>query len=73
MFRFVFVPRMTEMERAFLGELGVEDDMSSDNVFGNHASSSGAIPVTGALNCFVTIEDNACLIARINWQTILSA
>ena len=30
-FRFVFVPRMTEMERAFLGELGVVESSSSSS------------------------------------------
>mmetsp|Transcript_28546 Transcript_28546/g.60855 ORF Transcript_28546/g.60855 Transcript_28546/m.60855 type:complete len:959 (+) Transcript_28546:46-2922(+) len=39
-FRFVFVPRMTEMERAFLNELGVEDNLSSKNSFSTSASSS---------------------------------
>jgi len=39
-FRFIFVPRMTEMERAFLNELGVHGD-SSDNPFGNTAAAGG--------------------------------
>ena len=46
LFRFVFVPRMTEVERAFLGELGVVDDfdgvshgITRDSVRG----SSGAL------------------------------
>lgn len=31
LFRFVFVPRMTEVERSFLGELGVVDDFDGGN------------------------------------------
>ena len=42
LFRFVFVPRMTEVERAFLGELGVVDDF--EGVGRNISSPNSASP-----------------------------
>jgi len=47
-FRFIFVPRMTEMERAFLKDLGVEDDSpANSSSFGNTNAAAGA---AGSIN-----------------------
>jgi hypothetical protein len=58
LFRFVFIPRMTEMERVLMKELGVQDDIivESGNVVVSTtattvtASSSGGVGVGGAVN-----------------------
>ena len=50
LFRFIFVPRMTEMERSFLSELGVKDDVSCNpfsfgHVGGGSMNSLESLPI----------------------------
>ena len=48
-FRFLFVPRITEMERSFLRELGVEDDVTSSSTSsrtsGSNVNSLESLPI----------------------------
>ena len=55
LFRFVFIPRMTEMERLLMKELGVSDDIivESGNVVVQSAPASGA--TSGAVNSFESL------------------